>query len=307
MSIGNSGDAGLLPRVFGWVLAILGGALLLGALIPTVLLGQARADWPVVEGEVVQLLKTDVDIDPRRESYQYTPIVKYATPSGERTCVSTNSSNPPRHAVGDSLSVRYDPDKVSNCQVEPWGIVSWALTGGAALFMVIVVPTGIWLIRANPVPAWPAGSEPGRRRTDRQVWRQRWAENTPGRVFVLVGAGCLLALSVSAVAVVAFDRSRSDWPTTEGTVVSYRDVEYSTPVGTRVCRDDSPPDSDSGFDAEPGDKIEVRYHPDDVGKCQIDPAGARWVPWMLGGMGVGFGVIFGGVGVLMLRSRSMLG
>lgn len=304
--MGPGSDTGLLPRVFGWVLASLGLALLLGALIPTVLLRQARAGWPVVEGEVIQLLRMDIDIDPQRESFQYTPIVRYPTPGGgTATCISTHSSDSPRHAVGDSLSVRYDPDKVRNCQVEPWGVVGWALTGGAALFMAIVVPVGIWLIRSNPAPARATRSDRGRTRIDRQLWRQRWAENTAGRVFVLVGAGCLLALGASAVAVVAFDRSRSDWPSTQGTVSSYRDVEYATPLGIRVCRDDSEPGSGDGFDAELGDKIEVRYHPDNVGKCQIDPAATRWVPWMLGSMGVGFAVIFGGVGVGLLRSRIM--
>jgi hypothetical protein len=76
---------------------------------------QFLASAVTVEGEVIELVRVAPDRKPmtggvsiRVESYTYAPAVRFLTQEGQLIeFTSPTSTNPPRYAVGDKLSVAY--------------------------------------------------------------------------------------------------------------------------------------------------------------------------------------------------------
>lgn len=133
-----------------------------------------------------------------------------------------------------------------------------------------------------------------------------------GRGFGLffLGIGLLVAAITWSIAIVGLVE-RSDWVKTEGTIVEVfetrdRDsgnrrygtvVEFQAGSETKTC------DSNSRSSARPetGGTETVAYDPASPSKCQVDDA--RWLTWILFGMGGVFLVVFGLVGVSILRGN----
>lgn len=136
-----------------------------------------------------------------------------------------------------------------------------------------------------------------------------------GWIFVAVGVVCLLAMGIPALSL-ATKPLRTGWSSSQATVVDVRvqgsgedqlyiaTVEYPTRSGMQQC------ELQSAFRGTfpRGVEFPMRYQRAEPSQCRYSPAEMPgWVPWMLGGMGVGFLLIFGGVGVGLLRSRSAQG
>lgn len=136
-----------------------------------------------------------------------------------------------------------------------------------------------------------------------------------GWIFVVVGIACVLAMGIPALAL-ATKPLRTGWSPSQATVVDVRvegsgedrlyaaTVEYPTHSGIQQC------ELESAYRGTfpKGLELPVRYNRAEPSLCRYSPTDMPgWVAWMLGGMGVGFLLIFGGVGVGLLRSQSARG
>lgn len=134
-----------------------------------------------------------------------------------------------------------------------------------------------------------------------------------GWIFVAIGVVCLLAMGIPALAL-ATKPLRTGWSSSQATVVEVHVegsgddqlytalVEYPTRSGIQQCELQSA----SRGTFPKGLSLPVRYDREEPSRCRYSPVDMpNWVGWMLGGMGVGFLLIFGGVGVGLLRSRIM--
>lgn len=167
------------------------------------------------------------------------------------------------------------------------------------------------------MPAGPSGSDPADPETTIGYGRSSASRSTRvvGWIFVAVGLVCLLAMGIPALAL-ATKPLRTGWSSAEATVVAVRVegsgedqlytavVEYPTRSGPQQC------ELQSAFRSTfpQGLGLPVRYDRAEPSQCRYSPTDMPgWVAWMLGGMGVGFLLIFGGVGVGILRSRAARG
>ena len=145
------------------------------------------------------------------------------------------------------------------------------------------------------------------------------SSRTVGTIFLAIGIALLVILGSIAAVLWVRQAERSDWPHADGTVVE---------VSTHVDRDSSrrsrhdrsgttmyTPVVEFRVDGEThrftsgvstsdpwtvGDTVDVVYEPGNPSRASI--AGqASWVPWMLAGMALLFGIAFGGVGLLVRR------
>jgi len=136
-----------------------------------------------------------------------------------------------------------------------------------------------------------------------------------GWIFVAVGVVCLLAMGIPALAL-ATKPLRTGWSAAEATVIAVRVegsgedqlytavLEYQTRSGAQQCELQSA--LRSTFPK--GLALPVRYNRAEPSLCRYSPTDVPgWVGWMHGGMGVGFLLIFGGVGVGVLRSQAARG
>ncbi|MFT4163949.1 MAG: DUF3592 domain-containing protein [Microlunatus sp.] len=132
-----------------------------------------------------------------------------------------------------------------------------------------------------------------------------------GWIFVAVGVVSLLAMGIPALAL-ATKPARTGWSASQATVVDVRvegsgadqlytaTVEYPTRSGLQRCE----LQATSRATFPKGLGLPVRYNRDQPSLCRYSPGDAPgWVAWMLGGMGAGFLLIFGGIGAGVLRSR----
>lgn len=138
----------------------------------------------------------------------------------------------------------------------------------------------------------------------------------PGHIMIGVGVLVCVGLMVAAILVAVHEYQRRDWPEATGQV-----VDVQTRTKTRVDSDGDRrtstewiktisysvdgqeyqfTTSDGGGPYEIGDTVQVRYNPADAADASIAGAVA-WVPWMLGGMSVLFLLLFGGIGLILVR------
>lgn len=140
-----------------------------------------------------------------------------------------------------------------------------------------------------------------------------------GVIFLLVGVVTFIGLAVAAVLVGVSEQRKADWPVTDGTVVDVverqstrrdndGDRRTSTtwaPVVTYTVEGkDYQFTSSTSTSSIPtvGDTVQVRYNPDSPSEAGL-AQGLMWVVFMLGGMAVLFLVIFGGVGLAIVRRQ----
>lgn len=139
-----------------------------------------------------------------------------------------------------------------------------------------------------------------------------WFLSTGVALFVILGAIAIF-LAIGQV-------KRSDWPKVDGTVVQVEtyidrdrddDGHYSE---TRMYRPQVEFTADgrtyrftsrisTSTSISVGETVEVVYNPSDPQQAEIAGRGT-FVPWLLGGLAVLFGLMFGGGGLLMRRSAA---
>lgn len=127
--------------------------------------------------------------------------------------------------------------------------------------------------------------------------------------FLFLGIGLLVAGITWSIAIVGLVE-RSDWVQTEGVIVEVfetRDREsgdrmYNPTVAYQAGSETLSCDSDARSSSRPdiGETMTVSYDPENPSACR---AGGRWVKWVLFGMGGMFGLLFGGLGISILRGK----
>lgn len=142
-------------RRLGWpAQAMLGLAVLaflpLGILcVVTAVADSHRADWPTAEGSVVQMLETRSYDDPdeanrpnARYTTVYSPVIRYAVGGHSYTVISNHSSAKPTAAVGDPVTVHYDPDDPAHGVLDAGrSFVPYLLGGlGVGLLLALGIP-----------------------------------------------------------------------------------------------------------------------------------------------------------------------
>lgn len=151
---------------------------------------------------------------------------------------------------------------------------------------------------------------------------KRMSGRTAGTIFLVVGIVLFVVLESIAVVLTVRALERSDWPRADGTVVevsSYVDRDTSRRNGRRRTTETTMYRPVVEFSvngqqyrftskvstSDPwtvGDTVEVVYNPDNPNDAAITGA-SGWVPWLLGGLGLVFGLVFGGVGWLIRTGR----
>lgn len=143
-----------------------------------------------------------------------------------------------------------------------------------------------------------------------------------GTIFLVVGIVMFLVLESVAVVLTVRAVQRSDWPHADGTVVevstyvdrgsrrdrkrgSDRETTMYTPVveftvDGELYRLTSKVSTSNPWTV--GDTVDVVHNPENPHEASISGS-ANWVPWMLGGMGLVFAVVFGGVGWMIRTGR----
>lgn len=138
-----------------------------------------------------------------------------------------------------------------------------------------------------------------------------------GSLFLLIGIVAFLGLALAATIVGMNEHRKADWPVTDGQVIDVAKRVNTTrdrDGGSRTTTSWVPvvkftvDDKEYVFSAstgggkrpEIGSTVQVRYNPEDPSQAGLDGE-LVWVVVLLGGMGVFFLVIFGGVGVAITR------
>ncbi|MFW6599310.1 DUF3592 domain-containing protein [Propionibacteriaceae bacterium Y2011] len=152
---------------------------------------------------------------------------------------------------------------------------------------------------------------------------------TMGTLFLVIGIVLFVVLGAVAVGLTVRNVQQASWPHAQGVVVHVE--TYVDRDNDRDRRNDRNRRGDrmmyrpqieftaadgqsytftSGLStSEPwtvGDTVDVQYNPDNPLEAKIS-GNAAWVPWMLGGMALVFGLVFGGVGLHLRRSDGASG
>ncbi len=154
---------------FIWPSRILGILCLLGAAVPLAIGAWIVGSTSDFYNTAVRTEGTVVDLKPNGSGDLYHSVYEYTDASGRtHRGVSSWSSNPPRHAVGERVAVYYDPASPSVSRIKSgwgfwlailvFGIFSAPPVGLGLVFLVVVpmVLRRVWP-RASKVPNRPGG------------------------------------------------------------------------------------------------------------------------------------------------------
>ena len=144
---------------------------------------------------------------------------------------------------------------------------------------------------------------------------QRLISRGPGAVGIAAGSAIFLPLALAAL-IVFLVQTATAWPTTQAEVVHVETVEIRVPgdadtgprhaswftvsvtytVGDREYRGRL-----EGVDEQyqPGDSVTVYYDPESPHTIAVSRP--TWVPWLLLGIGLGFLLIVGGIGLALAK------
>lgn len=158
-------------RGLGWIFLLVGLVTFFGLAVAATIVGvneYRKADWPVTEGEVidvVQKVNTRRDNDGhRRTSITWAPVVRYTVDGNEYSFTSKVSTGT-KPTIGSTVEVRYNPDDPQQAGLASGVLwVVFMLGGMAVLFLAVFGGTGLVLMRrqrsAPPPPYQPPPYQP---------------------------------------------------------------------------------------------------------------------------------------------------
>ena len=136
-------------KVFGIIFTVMGIAMLIGALLMFNSTRSFVSEANLAKGTVTELL-TQESRDSNRSSstgtsVTYTPVGEFTTAAGENiTYVSSSSSNPPSHQLGERLDIYYLAANPQRAKIDDFidlwfGTVTLSILGGV-FFLVGFIP-----------------------------------------------------------------------------------------------------------------------------------------------------------------------
>jgi|GEM_PF-4208461 len=132
-----------------------------------------------------------------------------------------------------------------------------------------------------------------------QSVRARW---TLSRIFIGVGVAVLVPLGVAALIVLGV-QSAHPWPTVEAQVIRAAPPAYGGRLAVvRYSVEEHVYNEELtlGEEVTVGERITIRYDPEHPRQIALG-APVIWVPILLGALGVGLFLVFGGVGLLVRK------
>lgn len=129
------------PRWLAWLFLLLGLGLAAGAGLAVWLEISFRQRSVEAEGRIVQMIQRASTSSSGSRSTNWTPVFAFRTPDGKEVRVGAGfSSSPPCCAVGDRVTVRYDPADPTRAQMagflSSW-LVATILGGMGAVFLLV--------------------------------------------------------------------------------------------------------------------------------------------------------------------------
>lgn len=183
------------PRWLAWLFLLIGLGAAGGAGIAVWLELDFRGRSAEAEGRIVQMIQRANTSGTGSRSATWTPVFAFRTPDGKEVRVEAGfSSSPPCCAVGDRVTVRYDPANPASAQMagflSSW-LVATILGGMGAVFLLIGGLVMRFATRQGPGPAAAAEAPPGvmtfqvplvglRRDGAAYILQARWADPRSG-------------------------------------------------------------------------------------------------------------------------------
>lgn len=106
-----------------------------------------------VPGQVVDLVvRSSWDNDTQRRMQYTYPVVSFSLPGGELQEVElAEGSNPPAYAVGQEVTVLYDPQRLGDVRIKSFGssLLLWLLPGITGFVGLAFLAVSLLMLRAN--------------------------------------------------------------------------------------------------------------------------------------------------------------
>ncbi len=153
------------PRWLAWLFLLLGLGLAAGAGLAVWLEISFRQRSVEAEGRIVQMIQRASTSSSGSRSTNWTPVFAFRLPDGKEVRVEAGfSSSPPCCAVGDRVTVRYDPANPSSAQMagflSSW-LVATILGGLGAVFLLVGGLVMRFASGSTAMPAATAEAPPG--------------------------------------------------------------------------------------------------------------------------------------------------